>query len=125
MRMSVLCRLSSKSVWPPPRRMPPTARCVLPPIRRELHASYRLLPRHSVAKPSFRPAWHQQRLTEAQRAFHDFSLMVFSRTLCRTRPENTAADQKCDHDGQKIPSSIFALIDSWLKRHSTQNPKLN
>src|SRR6516162_10785876 len=104
--------------------MPPTARCVLPPIRRELHASYRLLPRHSVAKPSFRSAWHQQRLTEAQRAFHDFPLMVFSRTLCRTRRENTAADQKCDHDGQKNPKFHFRLDRQLAKKALHAKPKI-
>ena len=57
--------------WPPHRRMPPTVRRVLPPIRRKLHANYRLLPWHSAATPPFRPAWHQQRLTEPQRALRD------------------------------------------------------
>ena len=54
-------------------------------------------------------------------------LMVLCRTLCRTRRENNAADQKCDHDGCKNPkfrhwcfpssnaTNIAACSDSRIK----------
>ncbi len=66
-----LCSCLTWASGRPHRDMPPTSPRVLPPIRRRLHANYRLLPQHNVSRPPFRPMRHQQSLMEAQAALHN------------------------------------------------------